>query len=182
MDSFQIINALKANEKELIFFYKEQSSDFWEVTPATKWSAGQHVIHLVQSTKPLVRALKLPYFVLKWKFGTSNRPSRNYDEVISKYHEKLGKAQGIISPFSSNMPDSPANEMNQWLAKLSLLNTQLNKITEKISDKHFDTVLIPHPLMGKMTLREILMWNTYHTKHHFNILNEKYLNIQKNQL
>ena len=46
--------------------------------------------------------------------------------------------------------------------------------TRKLSDKHLDTVILPHPLMGKMPIRELLMWTPYHTEHHNNTLAEHY--------
>lgn len=176
MVNHQITENLKKNEDQLKALFKDQPSALWEVQPEGKWTAGQHVIHLVQSTKPLLSALRLPDFILKWRFGTSNRPSRTYDEVISRYEEKLAKAApGVVGPFSRNMPDSPHSESGKWLNKLSSLNDKLNKTTLKLSDKQMDTLLLPHPLMGKMTLREMLMWNAYHTHHHINVLKEKYL-------
>ncbi|MBK8052008.1 MAG: DinB family protein [Saprospiraceae bacterium] len=177
MVSNEITALLKSNENAIRQLFKTQEPNFWEVQPEGKWSAGQHVIHLVQSTKPLLNALRLPDFVLKWRFGTSNRPSRNFEDVVARYEEKLSKvAPGIVGPFSRNMPDSPAIEADTYLNQLQEINEKLNKATLKLSDKQLDTLLLPHPLMGKMTLREILMWNAYHTMHHISVLKEKYLN------
>ena len=180
MVNTQIVKALRNNEDQLRSFFQGQIPSLWEVQPEGKWSAGQHVIHLVQSTKPLLNALRLPDFILKWRFGASNRPSRTYEEVIHRYEEKLSKvAPGVVGPFSRNMPVSPAKESDTWLDQLSKLNGKLNNATLKLSEKQMDTLLVPHPLMGKMTLREILMWNTYHTLHHVNVLQSKYQNQSK---
>ncbi len=173
----EISDLLTSNENTIRQLFKQHQPNFWEVQPEGKWTAGQHVIHLVQSTKPLLNALRLPDFILKWRFGTSNRPSRNFEEVVARYEEKLSKAgPGVVGPFSRNMPDSLANEAEKYLSQLHELNQKLNKATLKLSEKQLDTILLPHPLMGKMTLREILMWNAYHTLHHVNVLKAKYLN------
>jgi hypothetical protein len=50
----------------------------------------------------------------------------------------------------------------------------LKKKIQKFSEQDLDTLLVAHPLMGKMTLREMLMWNAYHTKHHELVLRDKY--------
>lgn len=171
----EITHLLKQNENNIFALFAERPASFWEVQPEGKWSAGQHIIHLVQSTSPLLKALKLPNLILKWRFGSSNRPSRSYSEVVKKYEEKLAAAPpGIVGPFSVNMPASTSSESKQWMSKLSDLNKKLNAVTLKLKDKELDTILLPHPLMGRMTLREILMWNAYHTEHHINILNQKY--------
>ncbi len=175
MTSKEITQLLKENEGALFNYFNAKGAAYWELQPEGKWTAGQHVIHLVQSTKPLLKALKLPNFLLKWKFGTSNRPSRTYNEVINRYKEKLELVgPGIVGPFSRSMPDSPQSEAQKWMNELSDLNTRINNITLKCSDSTLDKVILPHPLMGKMTLREILMWNAYHTSHHIHVLIQKY--------
>ncbi|MBP9196223.1 MAG: DinB family protein [Saprospiraceae bacterium] len=175
MENKEITALLKANESLLSTLFDETSPEFWVTKPEGKWTAGQHVIHLVQSSKPLLKALQMPNFLLKWRFGKSNRPSRSYDEVVKRYKEKLALSQGVVGPFSLNMPASDFSEAKNWLTKLYQLNDGINKITLKLKDKDMDTILLPHPLMGKMTLREILMWNAYHTLHHLEVLKEKYI-------
>lgn len=172
----QITTQLSNNTDTLKQFFISQEAPFWEYKPYDdKWSSGQHVIHLVQSSEPLLKALRLPDFLLKWRFGKSNRPSRAYQEVIQRYEEKLTAAgPGIVGPFSRNMPESAANEQTLWFEKLENINQKINKITSKLSDAQLDTILLPHPLMGRMTLREILMWNTHHTEHHLDVLRKKY--------
>lgn len=175
MDSMRITTQLKSNESLLKDLFDSMLPEFWIKKPENKWTAGQHVIHLVQSSRPLLRALRMPTFLLKWRFGTSNRPSRSYDEIIKRYKDKLALSQGVVGPFSVNMPDSSSSEAQSWLNEISQLNDSINKITLKLKDKDMDTALLPHPLMGKMTLREILMWNAYHTLHHVEVLKEKYI-------
>jgi DinB superfamily len=175
MTTAQIVKELDKNYKELREFVENQQPEFWLKQPPSKWTAGQHVIHLVQSTEPLAKAIKYPKFILKWKFGKNNRPNRDFDTVVTRYKEKLAIVDGqVSSPFSNNMPTSSANEREMWFNKLQKLNQQLNVSTQKQNDSDLDTILLPHPLMGKMTLREILMWNIYHTKHHLDILKNKY--------
>lgn len=175
MENKTITAQLKSNEDLLIALFDSVTPDFWVKKPDGKWSAGQHVIHLVQSTRPLLRALRMPNFLLKWRFGKSNRPSRSYEEVVKRYKEKLALSQGVVGPFSLNMPESDHSQAQSWLSQLSQLNDSINKVTLGLKDMDMDTILLPHPLMGKMTLREILMWNAYHTLHHVEVLKEKYI-------
>lgn len=175
MENKIITAQLKSNENLLIALFDSATPDFWVNKPEGKWSAGQHVIHLVQSSRPLLRALRMPNFLLKWRFGKSNRPSRSYEEVVKRYKEKLALSQGVVGPFSLNMPESDHSQAKSWLSQLSQLNDNINKITLRLKDRDMDTILLPHPLMGKMTLREILMWNAYHTLHHVEVLKEKYI-------
>ncbi|MGB4957834.1 MAG: DinB family protein [Saprospiraceae bacterium] len=175
MEPKEISALLNTNTQDLKDFFGSQDAAFWSKELEGKWTPGQHVIHLVQSSTPLLKALKMPKFLLKWKFGKNSRATRNLDEIVEKYHTKLSERQGLVSPFSVNMPTSEPNERSMWFEKLTKLNEQINAQTQKISPKDLDTILLPHPLLGKLTLREILMWNTYHTKHHHSILKQKYI-------
>lgn len=177
MNTEEICLLLKKNEMALLELYKTSGEVFWYKQPQGKWKASQHLVHLVQSTTPLVKALGYPLLILKWKFGSSNRPSRTYDEVVSRYHQKLAQAGDMVSPFSKNMPDPAYQDAAQWYASITALNDKLVKQSKKLDDSKIDKLLLPHPLMGKMTLREILMWNAYHTEHHLTILEQKYKSL-----
>jgi DinB superfamily len=174
MNPTQINEALSQNFIELKSLFDTQGAEFYMVQPEGKWTAGQHVIHLVQSTEPLLKAMRFPGFVLGWKFGKNNREVRDYDSIVNRYHEKLAAIGNVVSPFSSTMPTPTSDEMKEWIDKLDKLNKKLAAKTLSKSYKSLDTYLVPHPLMGRMTLREILMWNAYHTKHHVDILKQKY--------
>ena len=176
MNTNQIADLLRSYQTDLFSLYNAQDKSFWEKTPEGKWSAGHHLIHLVQSTWPLLLGLSLPKFLIKWYYGTSNRPSRSLEEVIQRYQEKLAMvSEGVVSPFSRKMPDSKGKDSLKWQKTFTEMNERLNKKMLRFSEKDLDTLLVGHPLMGKMTLREILMWNAYHTKHHEKVLRAKYL-------
>ena len=42
----------------------------------------------------------------------------------------------------------------------------LLKAIDNWTEEELDTYLIPHPLIGKMTLRELLFFTVYHIGHH----------------
>ena len=160
--------------QNLFDFLESHDTSKWNKGPEGKWTSGQHIMHLLQTSKPLNRALGLPMFVLWYKFGKANRPPRSYDEVVNKYHTKLEVAGNIISPFSKNMPDTPPEGKQNIIDQLSKQKDVLLKKINTISEKNLDKYLIPHPLMGRMLIREMIMWNAYHVEHHHKILETKY--------
>ena len=103
-----------------------------------------------------------------------NRELRNYDAVVKRYQEKLEDAKGLTYKGSQNMKIPTLKEKDYILDRLQTENKKLQYKTKKWSDKHLDTLIIPHPLMGKMPVREIIMWTAYHVEHHTKILQEKY--------
>jgi uncharacterized damage-inducible protein DinB len=48
------------------------------------------------------------------------------------------------------------------------LNRKIDKISEEDLDKH----ILPHPLIGKTTIREILYFTIYHVQHHQKAIKE----------
>jgi DinB superfamily len=174
MQKAQLANLLNDKHTNLSQWLQAHPSEKWSLGPAGKWTTGQHIVHLIQSTKPLVLALSLPALILRFRFGKANRPSRDYATVVARYHDRLAKSAGIVSPFSQNMPNPQPAEKEKLMAEMAALNEKLNKKMGRFSEAQLDRLLVPHPLMGKMTLREILMWNAYHTEHHHRLLERAY--------
>ena len=129
----------------------------------------------MQAIKPLNTALSLPKFFLRYKFGKANREVRDYDTVVKRYQERL-KSIPVGSTFgpSRNMKVPRLKDKQYLLNRLQVENKKLQYKTRKMSDKNLDTLILPHPLMGKMIVREILMWTPYHVEHHFNQLQNNY--------
>jgi len=131
-------------------------------------------VHLIQSETALNKALGMPKFLLKYKFGTNNRANRNYDEVVIKYQDKLAANPGVTANISKKIPPITLANKRTFISKLDTKKVTLLKKFQKWNDTDLDTYLLPHPLLGRMTIREIMMWNAYHTEHHYNILKANY--------
>lgn len=168
-------NLINDKHASLIQFLNTHDDLKWNQGPEKKWTTGQHIVHLIQSTKPLNKALSIPKFVLQYKFGKANRPSRSYDEVVKRYLERLAETDGkILSPYSNKMPDTPPEGKVELINELTKQKDILLKKLEKLSEKQLDKYLVPHPAMGRMILREIIIWSAYHTEHHHKSLKANY--------
>ncbi len=128
-----------------------------------KWSPDKQLSHLVKSVAPVRLAFTLPSFFLRILFGTANRPSRKYDELVAKYHAKLqagGRASGRFLPNEKPMP------VLKLTKQLTALIKSLNQQIDSYSEEQLDKLILPHPLLGKLTLREMLYFTIYHVQHH----------------
>ena len=170
----EINELLEVKSIELTQWLYLQVLDQWTYAPPEKWTTGQHVLHLIQSIKPLRKALSLPKWVLKYKFGFSNRDTRPYEMVIDRYQTKLAAAGKIRSPYSEYLSVPSANEKDTVIENFSIEVQKLIHSSSKWKESHLDKYILPHPLMGKMPIRELLMWSVYHTEHHLGILKNKY--------
>lgn len=160
----EIKNKLHENHASFLSFLEELPEEKWESVPDGKWTAAQQLEHIVLSVKPLRQVLLLPKFGLKLIWGKANRNSRTYDELVAKYQSKLtsgGRATGRFVPATVSK------------TKVNLLKRQLTKEIQKLSslldrftEQELDLYVLPHPLLGKLTLREMLFFTLYHVKHH----------------
>jgi hypothetical protein len=174
MDKIVITDLLEEKHSTLFTWLEKQPTENWEKGPKNKWTVGQQIQHLVDSLQQLNSALSYPNFILKYKFGICNREIRDYETVAKNYQNKLIEFKDRARAFNQNLKKPLLNERNNLLSKLQIQNKKLQYKTSKLKDKSLDTLLLPHPLMGRMTLREIIMWTAHHTEHHTTILKENY--------
>ena len=129
-----------------------------------KWTPAQQVEHILRAVRPVSMALRVPKWFLRWRFGKPNRPQRDYDGLVQRYKEKLaagGRASGRFVP-----PPVPAGDIEGIAASLRGTVKTLCDRVDSWTEHELDTVLLPHPLLGKLTVREMLYFTIYHVQHH----------------
>ena len=109
----------------------------------------------------------MPKMALKLTFGKSNRPTRSYEEVVTKYQTKLASDKIVTTPPFE--PDRIAFAQRDDLnTKLMSKVDQLNSLLDRFSEEDLEYYVIPHPLLGKLTVREMAYFTIYHVGHHLN--------------
>lgn len=174
MNKESIIEILEAKHQELFNWLDNQPEEKWLEGPDEKWTVGQHILHLVNSIQLLNNALSFPSFILKYKYGIVNRELRDYDTVAKRYEEKLNTNLERAKQFNKSLKKPTLAQKKNILTTLKIQNKKLQYKTRKLKDKNLDTLILPHPLMGKMAIREIIMWTAYHTEHHTMTLKNNY--------
>ncbi len=174
MEKNAINHLLEEKHQELFNWLDKQEQNYWENGPEGKWTTGQHIQHLVDSIKKLNHALSFPSFLLKYKFGKANREVRSYKQIIQKYQDKLVEHKDRAKKYNAAVITPSEKKFKHLLQTLNIQNKKLQYKTNKMSDSKLDNLIVPHPLMGKMPLREIIMWTAYHTEHHTKDLIENY--------
>ena len=167
----QIISALNEKVDAFNSYIEPMDREEFESTPNGKWSAGQNLDHLIRAIKPLQLAYGLPKFALLILFGKNNRPSRTFDELVTKYKTKLaagGKASGPFIPPAINF-----EKKEELIKKYKQQKQKLISKIEKQSENDLDTYILPHPLLGKVTLREMLYFTIHHNEHHLELLKNR---------
>lgn len=170
MTKDEILPKLKVAGTAFASFCSGISDEQFFRQPAEKWSVAQNIKHLITSANMTRLAYRLPKFMVRLYSGKPNRPSRSYEELVAKYQFKL--QQGGRASGKFNTKPVPAAQGKENI--LHNFNTAMSKLAAAIdrhwTDEELDQYLAPHPLLGKLTLRELAYFTIYHTEHHLAII------------
>lgn len=147
---------------------KQTQREFTNKLTPGKWSNGQTLDHIVRGTEPISRALGLPKEQLIQMFGESDHASATYNGLVSNYHTMLsegGKASGKYLPEEITFEDR-SGLVERLFSSIEKMVLHLSKFSEDGLEKF----VIPHPLLGKLTVREMMYFTIYHVQHHQKIV------------
>jgi len=153
--------AQKARELDERAFFKQQGE---------KWSPAAHVIHLTVSTNAARMAYTLPAFLVRIIGGRVHHSSCSYDELVSIYQRLLeagGKATGRYIPRKSAKEYTQEQVIRRWENASDRYLAALSRFPEERLDRY----QAPHPILGKLILRELAFFTAYHALHHCKGLN-----------
>ena len=151
-----------------IEYCQNQDHTSFEKSINDKWSTAQNIEHLCSSTFPIAKAMAMPKLMMKMTFGTNNREERSITEIYDKYQVKL--KEGLKAPSQFEPAFIGNNQKKETLEKFKYAKEKLIKIVDKWDEKAMSKYLLPHPALGKMTIREILLFTIFHTEHHLNAI------------
>lgn len=125
------------------------------------WSYAQNLDHLNRSAAAVANALALPKLLIRVLFGTESR-SRTSDEVRTKYLAKLDQGSQTGGKFVPTGSQTQAELLREW----ERVSRKLLKNLDRWNEQQLDTLRLPHPILGKLTVREMLFFTEFHTRHH----------------
>lgn len=148
------------------------ATEFFTFPTSEGWSPAANVEHLTRTVKPIAMALRFPRIVVRLMFGAPRRPSRSFVELRDTYREALRRGAGA-GKFASRRHAPPANVVGAretMLRKWSLVVPNLCAALRRWDDAALDRYQLPHPILGKLTIREMLYFDLFHLCHHAEIV------------
>ncbi len=140
--------------------------------PDNKWSGAENIQHLIVSTNMSSLAYRLPAFLVRIIGGNPNRASGTFEALKEKYYKKLsegGRASGRFVPKPIEINYGKEKLLANWNKATSKF---IRAVSNNRSENDLDNYLVKHPLLGRITLRELCYFTIFHTEHHL-------LSIQK---
>ncbi|MEA2603598.1 MAG: hypothetical protein QOF89_4590 [Acidobacteriota bacterium] len=168
----EIRAAAEALHEEITPFLASISTEVFFAPQGQSWSPAWHVRHLAKSNFPVAKALRSPKLVPRLLFGGASAPSRSFEKLREDYRAKLaaGAQAGKFAPSDKPLP----SDLEAWRQEIVTVYgwsvSEWTSASERWSEKELDRVRLPHPLLGKLTLREMLFFTLYHNAHHMAIV------------
>jgi hypothetical protein len=164
----EIQSALRALHQESVVYWAALDTRTFLAPIGDAWSPADNVRHLTKSMHSVTQGLRVPRLVLRLAFGNARAPSRSYASVREIYRVRLarGASAGRFAPRAQPVPSDPdvarARIMALHASSVATLCAAITRWPEPALDAH----RLPHPLIGRLTVREMLLFTLYHSRHH----------------
>ena len=168
----ELLQSFEQNKRDVAEFFSSIQMEKFYAHPADVWSARDNIDHLNKSIAPVAKALGLPKVLPLVLFGKAKQPSKSFEKIRETYQGKLkegAKATGRYIPDKVEIPKDADEEKQELLKTWNEVSDKLIAVLKnKWSEKDLDTYTLPHPILGKLTVREMLFFTLYHNTHHVN--------------
>ena len=165
-----ILGALTTSGNDVAGFFTSLSAEELSLRVGTAWTAFEQLDHLNTAIGAVGRGFAAPKLLLRLRFGRSRGPGRSYVQLRDAYRERLaagGRASGAFIPKAADPAAAPIETRRDALVeRWRRRNVRLRNAVGSWSEKQLDTIRLPHPLLGKITAREMLYFAIYHAGHH----------------
>jgi hypothetical protein len=152
------------------YFASIAAEKFFDHSPAV-WSPAENLVHLIKSVSPVARAMKLPRLLLFILFGAPQKPSKRFVQIKEEYRQELAKgarATRKYIPVVEKRPPDFDHAQRGILRKWDETSKGLLDVLQGWNEERLDKYFLPHPILGKLTIREMLFFTLYHDLHHVN--------------
>lgn len=161
MEKQELLNAFKDNHQKFTQFVDHLDPEKFVYTYHNKWSAGQQLKHVLLTLTPFPKILPSQSYIAE-KFGTIDRMTWNYETVLNNYLKTERKAPAQFVPDGVITPD----QKEEIIADIQHHIETITSLLSDYSEEALDALCIPHPLLGKLTIREMFYLMSYHPLHH----------------
>ena len=165
----QLIHMLEVSNQRVIDWFTATPVENFFIHLGEVWSASENVDHLIKAHQPIALALKLPKIALRAMFGKPAKASMSYEELCQNYRDEIARgaqASGRYLPDQETLSSQTETKKEQLLDQFTKASAGLVSAVAKWNDKELDDYFLPHPILGKLTVREMIFFTIYHNLRH----------------
>lgn len=165
-----LIQGLATAERAVSEFFGSLSADEFVRREGSAWTPAEHLEHLNAAVKAVAEGFELPRWLLRFRFGRPRRSSRTYEQLRDDYRALLEQgavATGRFVPGRGGFgEDDSMVRRTRLLSRWYRANERLRSALERWTERDLDRVQLPHPILGRITAREMVLFTIYHNHHH----------------
>lgn len=141
---------------------------FWRRPSPDVWAPVDQVRHLTKSIRAVNRGLALPRPVLALFFGLARGGPRSFSALRERYREVLAKGGGAGGYAPRRLSEADATETRrvEIMAEHAAVVDRFSSAIAAWPERSLDRYRLPHPLLGKLTVREMALFTLLHNVHH----------------
>lgn len=175
MTGAELASALRMLHAESVDYWSAFATTAFLAPLGTAWSPAENVRHLSKSMRAVSQGLRLPRWVLWLAFRGGRGSSRGYDEIREVYRARLaqGASAGRFAPSARPAPADAEAERARIMREHESAVTELAVLIGRWPERALDRRRLPHPLLGPLTVREMLEFTLYHNRHHVEVVRRR---------
>jgi len=154
--------------------FVQQNLEAWTFRPAPdRWTFAQHAEHLWISGRGVTSVFRQSddFFA---QFPSTGMASRDYDQLEAFYRQRLGTGLKAPTKFSpaAELEKSSEAFFEDWAALRAKI---LKRVSDNWTEEKLDQKTLLHPAIKVITVRELIVFNQIHVRHHIETLTKDYL-------
>jgi hypothetical protein len=161
----------RVHDESVRYWAGYATAEFFHRPTPDVWSPADQVRHLTKAVRAVTKGFALPRIALRVLFGAARARSRSFAELPRDYRARLagGGRAGRFSPRALEAhevgEETRARLLAEHAAAIDACCSALGEWPERALDRY----RIPHPLLGKLTVREMGYFTLYHNVHHVHV-------------
>ncbi|MEM7345049.1 MAG: DinB family protein [Chloroflexota bacterium] len=165
----ELLTAFKVECKAVHYVFEAIDESTFFAAPPDVWSPADNLVHLIKSCSPVIKAMNVPRLLLRARFGKAQHPSTSLATVRTNYMAIAAEGRAVASGgYLPIVKEKSPAEKERILSKWAEKSEAIDKALTKWSEDDLEGYQLPHPLLGDLTMREILFFTLYHNLHHVN--------------
>lgn len=170
-----LIQSFAALQAESRAYLVTLSPDTFFAPQGSHWSPATHVRHLATLARFMRVVLRTPKPLLRVVFGRASRSSRDFVTIQERYRGALaGGARAPYTPRTAPPASDVARAKERLIARFDAdTHALIATVSRAWSEPALDRYRLPHPFLGRLTIREMLQFLIYHHAHHLRRIAER---------
>jgi hypothetical protein len=152
---------------------------FWRRPSPTVWAPVDQVRHLTKSMRAVNQGLALPRPLLALFFGLARGATSSFPALRARYGEVLanGGSAGSYAPRALSQAEATEERRARIMAEHAEVVAPFAAAIARWSERALDRYQLPHPLLGKLTVREMAQFTLLHNVHHVAVAERRRLGV-----